>query len=109
MEAFAVLGEAEAGNTSTQILVAGDPDDYAVELEELLEAKFELVFKACSQRPTKVLRLLKHLENPKAFNKFVDRDFPGFVEHDEAERRRVQAQRVAEEKAAQAQVEAARR
>jgi len=40
MEAFAVWGEADASGCSV-VLIAGDPDDYAAELEELLERKYE--------------------------------------------------------------------
>ena len=65
------------------LLIAGDPEEYAAELEELVLCH---VFGrhssgglgGASERPTRVLRLLGHLENPKKFIKFLRRDFPAY-------------------------------
>eukprot|EP00933_Yihiella_yeosuensis_P061734 TRINITY_DN6456_c0_g1_i2.p1 TRINITY_DN6456_c0_g1~~TRINITY_DN6456_c0_g1_i2.p1 ORF type:complete len:1398 (-),score=386.41 TRINITY_DN6456_c0_g1_i2:212-3799(-) len=111
MEAFAIWGEPDANGCSV-LLVSGDPDDYVAEVEELFEAKFDTLFQACASRPAKVLRLLRHLENEREFNKFVARDFSGVIDIEEAERKRAEAQRQAElelERAKQEELEAQRR
>merc|ERR1712151_1084805 len=87
------------------IILASDPDDYAAELEELLEIRFEKTFSACKTRPTKVLNLLRHIENEKRFNKYVDRDFAGVLEHEENQRRKIEEKRLAEERAEQEAIE----
>merc|ERR1712187_697400 len=104
MEVFAIWGEPDKEGRSTVIL-ASDPDDYAAELEELIEIRFEHIFSACKTRPTKVLNLLRHLENEKRFNKYVDRDFSGVLEHEETKRRELEAKRLAEERAEQELIE----
>lgn len=92
MEAFAMWGEKEEdGETCYDLLVAGDVDDYAAEVEELFEAKFDAIFRCCETRPAKVLRLLRHLESDKDFNKFLARDFAGVLEQQEMERRKAEA------------------
>eukprot|EP00435_Cladocopium_sp_Y103_P013630 s1245_g3.t1 len=92
MEAFAMWGEKEEdGETCYDLLVAGDVDDYAAEVEELFEAKFDVIFRCCETRPAKVLRLLRHLESDKDFNKFLARDFAGVLEQQEMERRKAEA------------------
>eukprot|EP00913_Durusdinium_trenchii_P032365 g30305.t1 len=68
------------GRPRCDLLVAGDADDYAAEVEELFEARFETLFRSCETRPAKVLRLLRHLESDKDFNKFLARDFAGVLE-----------------------------
>ncbi|CAE7453744.1 unnamed protein product [Symbiodinium sp. CCMP2592] len=104
MEAFAIWGEADPEDQSRyDLLVAGDPDDYVAEVEELFESRFEMVFRACETRPAKVLRLLRHLESERDFNKFLARDFAGVLEQEELERRKSEAKaKVAEQQAARA-------
>merc|ERR1712187_474117 len=104
MEVFAIWGEPDKEGRSTVIL-ASDPDDYAAELEELIEIRFGHIFSACKTRPTKVLNLLRHIENEKRFNKYVDRDFAGVLEHEELQRRKVEEKRLAEERAEQEAIE----
>ncbi|CAE6968999.1 unnamed protein product [Symbiodinium natans] len=103
MEAFAIWGDADPDDKSrSDLLVAGDPDDYVAEVEELFESRFEMVFRACETRPAKVLRLLRHLESEKDFNKFLARDFAGVLEQEELERRKSEAKARVAEQAAQA-------
>eukprot|EP00931_Biecheleriopsis_adriatica_P050360 TRINITY_DN2914_c0_g3_i1.p1 TRINITY_DN2914_c0_g3~~TRINITY_DN2914_c0_g3_i1.p1 ORF type:complete len:2335 (+),score=602.05 TRINITY_DN2914_c0_g3_i1:435-7007(+) len=98
METFAIWGKPDE-NSGVDLLVAGDPDDYAAEVEELFEARFDTIFKACESRPAKVLRLLRHLETDREFNKFLSRDFEGVIEQQELERRKAEAQRLLKEAA----------
>ena len=59
------------------ILLAGDPEDYVAELEELV---MMLVFASTveSDRPAKALRLLSHLEDREKFFKYLKKDFTAF-------------------------------
>ncbi|CAK9028635.1 unnamed protein product [Durusdinium trenchii] len=91
LEAFAIWGEQDVEKNRCDLLVAGDADDYAAEVEELFEARFETLFRSCETRPAKVLRLLRHLESDKDFNKFLARDFAGVLEQQELERRKAEA------------------
>ncbi|CAJ1400380.1 unnamed protein product [Effrenium voratum] len=92
MEAFAMWGEADPEDTSScDLLVAGDVDDYAAEVEELFEARYDTIFRAFETRPAKVLRLLRHLEIDKDFDKFLGRDFAGVLEQQELEKRKAEA------------------
>ena len=61
------------------MLLAGDPEDYVAELEELV---ITLVFGkhtgGYGDRPTKALRLLSHLEDREKFFKYLRKDFAAF-------------------------------
>eukprot|EP00929_Paragymnodinium_shiwhaense_P058034 TRINITY_DN29073_c0_g1_i1.p1 TRINITY_DN29073_c0_g1~~TRINITY_DN29073_c0_g1_i1.p1 ORF type:complete len:2453 (+),score=733.32 TRINITY_DN29073_c0_g1_i1:150-7508(+) len=101
-EAFAVWGDDEDDGVLS-VLVAGEPDDYIAELEELLALRFTDIFSALATRPAKVLNLLRHIESESRFTKFVERDFAGLLEHDEEEKKK------ARERAARAKAEAEQR
>eukprot|EP00438_Fugacium_kawagutii_P019323 Skav202374 [mRNA] locus=scaffold1406:189580:191523:+ [translate_table: standard] len=97
------------GLAGHDLLVAGDADDYAAEAGAqrvrifpvaVAAPRFDIIFRCCDTRPAKapaacvvffrnavsglkVLRLLRHLESEKDFNKFVARDFAGVLEQQE--------------------------
>ena len=65
------------------LLIAGDPDEYAAELEELVLSHVYGRhngggFGGASELPTKILRLLGFIEDPEKFLKFLRRDFSAY-------------------------------
>jgi len=79
MPMYAVFGRAPKTNKKC-ILVGSQPDDYSVELEELILAHCGVLSIPSSQTKTyrAALRLLSHLENDDSFTKFLRRDFADF-------------------------------
>ncbi|KAL7547153.1 hypothetical protein ACHAWF_010471 [Thalassiosira exigua] len=76
---YAVFGRTPKSKEKC-ILVCGGPDDYSVELEELILRLVGITSSPSSQtKPYRAaMRLLSHLENDASFNKFLERDFADF-------------------------------
>ena len=78
---YAMFGKAPKLSKKKCILVSGDHDDYAMELEELIFDHVD-VRTTLSMSQTKpyraAARLLSHLENDSSFDKFIVRDFADF-------------------------------
>jgi len=76
---YAMFGRAPKLTQKKCILVSGDPDDYTMELEELilnLVGIRPVSFSATQMKPYRAaLRLLFYLENDKAFHKCIRRNF----------------------------------
>ena len=81
IQLYAMFGRAPKLTKERCILVSGKPDDYSMELEELI---FDYVGVRATQSTSQMkhyraaARLLSHLENDSSFNKFVERDFSDF-------------------------------
>jgi len=81
----AVWGVAAAGGVGggKPLLLAGDPEDYNAELEELVTALLGMSSGGGAQGwPVKALHLLRFLENEEKFLRFLRRDFPAFCPSD---------------------------
>ena len=78
---YAMFGRAPKLTKKRCILVSGDPDDYSMELEELIldHVGVRANLSMSQMKPYRAAtRLLLHLENDALFKKFVERDFADF-------------------------------
>jgi len=73
---YAVFGRAPKSQKKC-VLVSGGPEDYSIELEELISGYVGVLSGPATQtKPYRAaIRLLSHLENEASFTKFVNRDF----------------------------------
>ncbi|OEU14855.1 hypothetical protein FRACYDRAFT_262116 [Fragilariopsis cylindrus CCMP1102] len=77
---YAMFGKAPRLSKKRCILVSGLPDDYSMELEELVLDHVNIRSAALAHlKPYRAaVRLLSHIENESSFKKFVERDFADF-------------------------------
>ena len=73
---YAVFGRAPKSQKKC-VLVSGGPEDYSIELEELILGHAGVISAPATQtKPYRAaIRLLSHLENEASFTKFLNRDF----------------------------------
>jgi hypothetical protein len=78
---YAMFGKAPKLSKKRCILVSGEPDDYSMELEELVldHVNIRSAASLTHLKPYRAaVRLLSHIENESSFKKFVERDFADF-------------------------------
>mmetsp|Transcript_25404 Transcript_25404/g.69999 ORF Transcript_25404/g.69999 Transcript_25404/m.69999 type:complete len:843 (+) Transcript_25404:809-3337(+) len=78
---YAMFGSSPKLSKNRYILLSGGPEDYSVELEELVldHVGIRSTTSMVHMKPCRAaVRLLSHIENDTSFMKFVDRDFADY-------------------------------